>query len=392
MSFETTDLSIGGPRPSSLRQMAHITAALVEPWYDSDRAKILLAGSLGGFGLGLMDLALNYTIAGQGLSATLIFLAFRLGMAGLLAFPFFYQCLTVSWARHIYIGAQFLGLALLLKWPASAFGNAAGYILLSTPFWAVYHLRFAVQRSRHNHGRETALSGLLFTLTGSASALLAGWLLQTDEYVMALFVSSILLFLATQVLMVRLPAAGYTRQAWSLMGRRRPSTRLSVLTGVVNAAQDFSMPSWLRLIGLSPLATGALLALRPILSFLLTPLVGHLVHGSNRRAVQVGGLLILAGWLWLALSVGTIWALLPAFGLLVVGGNLIYTAEISRWYKTRSPAGIIARETAITFGRCPAFALTLPVIFLAPAAYPLAGIAVAILFICSTGLFRSKTS
>jgi len=115
------------------------------------------------------------------------------------------------------------------------------------------------------------------------------------------------------------------------------------------------MPVWLRLIGISPLVTGALLALRPLLSFLLTPLVGHIVHGSNRRAVRVGGLLILAGWLWLALTLDTVWMLLPAFGLLVVGGNLITTAEIGRWYKLRSPAGIIARESAITLGRCPVF-------------------------------------
>src|ERR1700722_4323276 len=181
MNFETSTVSSGVQR-ASLRHLEHIIAPLIDPWCDKARAKILLAGVLGGFGLGLLDLTLSYTIAGQGLLATMIFLALRLGVAGLVSFPFFYRCLTTQSARYIYIGAQILGVGLLLTWPLFSLGNAAGYILLSTPFWTVYHLRFAVQRSQHNHGRETALSGVLFTVTAAASALLAGWLLQTGRY------------------------------------------------------------------------------------------------------------------------------------------------------------------------------------------------------------------
>jgi hypothetical protein len=146
----------------------------------------------------------------------------------------------------------------------------------------------------------------------------------------------------------------------------------------------------MRMTGLSPLTTGSILALRLILGLLLTPLVGHLAHHSKTRAVRLGGVLALAGWMWLTITFGMTWMLLPAFGLLVAAGNLATTVEIGRWYDLRAPAGIVARETSQVLGRCPMFLLTFPLIFLAPGFYPLLGLLTAILFIGGTRWNKGK--
>jgi len=358
-----------------------LAVSFIDPWRDRKRAKIMLAGTLGSFAAYMLGMALNYGIAGEGFKVTISFQIARLALLGFLGIPFSYWCLACRFPRLVLFLSQFAGLVFFMIDPHSAVTNALGFFLVSSPFWAIYAFRFAVQQSRENHGHETALSSFVFLISGSAGTYMGGWLLHTDRFLLSLFICALLFIVASQLLFVRLPHAPSWRDVWPTMRRRKASTRISFFNGILSTVQDVCIPIWLRAIGQSPLSSGIMLALQPILGFLITPIVGSLVQKGSLRSVRWGGVIIMLGWLMLAAAIDLPWLFLPAFALLASGQNLISVAEVNRWYKMRSPVGILAREGALAFGRCPTFAVTLPVIFLIPAVYPVAGIATALLFI-----------
>jgi hypothetical protein len=364
-------------------------AGLIAPWLHAGRLKMLLAGFMGGLSMAMLDLGTSYSAAADGLLATSLFLVLRLTLAGVVGFAGCYFLMSRQWGRAYLVALQAVGTAILLMESHLQILNAIGLTLIGSPFWAVYHFQFAVQRSRHNHGQETALAGLLFLVSSSLGSLLTGWCLQMGYVKWALGGGAGLAALVTLMTYTSIPAKAYGRLAVKAMRRRRISTRTSIHAGTMHTVLDFCVPAWLLTLGLSPLSTGLALALRPVLGLALSPIAGHLAQTSGVRSIQIGCGMIILGWVWMALAVPHEALLIPAFGLLAAGSKMISPAEVGRWYKMRTPEAVVAREAALTIGRIPMFAVALPVAFLAPAAYPVVGVGAALLFL-SAGYARRR--
>ncbi len=364
---------------ASLKKLAILS--FLEPWRDRTRAKIFLAGTVGVFAASMLSMALNYGIAGEGFKVTISFQIARLALLGFLGITFSYWCLSHKSHRLYVLASQSLGLMLLMTNPHSAFTNAIGFFFTSSPFWAIFSLRFAGQQSRTNHGHEIALSSFLSILSGSAGTFCGGYLLDIGLYQLAIFISAVLFLIATQLLIRPIPSPPSPRQTWKVLRQRDPSTRITLYNGILSTVQDVSLTIWLRAIGQSALSAGTLLALQPILGFIITPIIGRLVQAGGMKSIRVGGINILLGWLLLIPALRQSWLFLPSFALMAAGINLITSAEVNRWFKLRSATGIVAREVALAMGRCPTFTVTLPIIFLIPSLYPITGIATALLFI-----------
>lgn len=376
-----------------LRVFDAFAASLIKPWGDWQRMKILLLGVTGGFSVYILGFSITYYLAEQGLYASSVYFLLLILLGSPLVLPLCYVCMARPWGHAVLATAQIAGLAIILHWPSLAVSSAAAIVLLHMPFWASYHLQFAVNRSHHNHGSETALSALLFLWSGAAGMLAGGWLLEHGLYIWALGGGAVLVVISTQLLNKRLQPASFFRKAWQLMRRRRISTRISILNGAMNSVADYGMPAWMLMVGMSPLVSGAMLAARPILGFLVTPLVGRMAQRGSPRAVKLSGIILALAWVEIGVAVlltSSPFAFVPGFILLAVGVNLIGPFEVGRWYKTRSAMGIVARESSLTLGRLPAIAMVLPLAFLAPKAYPIAGLFFALLLVLENPVRRRR--
>ncbi|MDD3287699.1 MAG: hypothetical protein PHX43_01655 [Alphaproteobacteria bacterium] len=368
------------------------SASLIDPWRDNARAKIFMAGALGCFGYNLLDLSQNYYLTGEGMFAITVFNALRMALLGFFGFFISYWCMARPHARVVIIVGQIAGLALVLAWPLSAVGNAVGFALLTSSFWAAYHIRFAIKQSRENYGPETAFSSLVMVMSGSAGSFLAGWMLHSNNYTASIVISSLPLLIATQILIMKIPRSNLIKRGWRMIKRRRPSSRMSVYCGILHAVQDSALPVWLRIMNVSPIVTGFMMGIRPFLGLILTPAIGHLVQKGSMGAVRVGGALVMVGWLFMIGMNYNQLFFIPAFAFMSSGAGLILTANVSRWYKLRSPAGLMAREYLAAMGRSPAFFLVLPLAFALPAAYPFLGVGMALLFIFGIHPMNKKKS
>jgi len=347
--------------------------AIVRPWRHRQRFKILMLGATGGLSLSILSFSIQYHIAQLGIIRTVVYLALVVLLPGFLGIATSYFCMSIGCGRVAIAVMQSVGLFLILRWPSVASASALATMLLQAPFWAGYHMGFAIHRSHDNHGPETALSSLIFLWSGGAGTVIGGWLLQKEFYLGALVGGAILLMVSTQMLYMRVRTEPFFRVGWKYAVRRKVSAHISRLNGAVSAASDYSMAAWMLAIGMSPLIGGIMLAVRPVLGFFLTPLVGRLIHKKGPQALFAGGIFLMIAWAEIgcaSLLTKSALAVVPGFVLLAVGANLIGPAEAGRWYKMRSAPGIVAREASLTMGRLPALALLVPLVYLAPQIYP----------------------
>lgn len=354
--------------------------AYVKPWQDKARAFLLIAMLPGLFAAGLQTLALAYHVAGLGsLNATLFHLG-RMALMGFIVIPFCLRCLSFDRAKLIFALLQIVGTLLFLGNPDSILLTGLGYVLTSGPYWALYSQRNSKALSRDNHGNEIALLKYLQVLAVSLGTFCGGLFLKLDLYQPALFASGALILIPTLLCVQKLPREPLFERAFFQLGWRKPAVRLSFAVAVLYSLLDYGLPTWMRLIGLSPLSTGTTLALQPILGLLLTPLAGHLIQKGGLGAGRAGGLAYVSGWAVLLFAPFHYWLLLPALALTTVGSNLIGSLELNRWFKRRSVSAIVAREWILAAGRCVALPLIIPFVFLAPPLFPYAGIALNGLF------------
>lgn len=332
------------------------------------------------FGAGMQGLAINYHMAGEGLWAATLFQIFRMLLLGLVGIPGTFWLLSRAGGRYWLLFFQLMGSALFLVENGSAIITGLAFVLTSGPYWGLFSLRNATALSRDNHGNETALLNYLQTIVCSVGIFAGGYVLDYHLYKEAMVVGGLLLALSTQALAIKRKPEPLAKRAWAILGWRKPTTRLTLMVSSLFSFMDFGMPTWMRLIGLSPLSTGLMLSLRPIIGLILTPVVGHLIYKGGLRAGRAGGVLLFIGW---GILLGATYAhelLLPALVVLTIGIGLIGPLEVNRWFKRRSAAALVAREWILAAGRVPSAAIIIPAVFLMPPLFPFLGALLGALF------------
>lgn len=358
-----------------------LSSAYLKPWEDKTRAFLMIAMLPGLFASGLQVLALAYHVAGLGATDATIFHFGRMLLMGLAVIPFCFWLLSLKKGKWIIALLQMIGTILFLGNPDSVFVAGLAYVLTSGPFWALFGQRNALALSQENNGNEVALLNYLQIIVTAAGNFCGGLFLEIGYYQPALAVSGLLLVLPTLLCVHQLPREKLFEKARALFGWRRPAVRFSFLTAILFVLTDSVLPTWMRLIGLSPLSTGTTMALRPILGTILTPAAGYLIQKGGLGAGRTGGLALGLGWIVLFFVPQHTYLLLPVMAFLTVGLGLIQPLEVNRWFKRRYSGAIIAREWALAAGRSFSYPLLLPLTFLLPPLVPFMGIACALLFV-----------
>ncbi len=356
------------------KHLFYLSQTYLRPW-NKGRAVFLLGAMPGLFAAALQSLAFTYTMAGEGLWFATGFHVLRLALLGLLGFSVTYWILSRRFWRTELFLIQFLGLLFSLYDSGSAVANGLSFFLTAGPFWAVYNLGFSTSLTKEGHGHETALILFLQTISMTFGTFLSGVLLQTDLYRLGMLLVGGGFIFSTQLLARKRPKEPVAAQALRLVGWRKPLSRLTVLIAAHGSLSDFALPTWMRLVGLSPLSTGLHLALTPLLAMVFAPLAGFLLQKGGLHSGRLGGLALIFGWIALGFASNYSLFLLPALVVLKLGNSLISSLEVNRWFKHRSAPAVVAREYLLAAGRVSSSALFLPCVFLSTLALPIIGFA-----------------
>ncbi|MDD2325204.1 MAG: hypothetical protein PHW63_04255 [Alphaproteobacteria bacterium] len=356
-------------------------AAYVEPFRNRDRTKTLLIGFAANLGYGCLSFMLNYNLAGYGLLASLSHQVMRPLFMGYLFVPLTFLFYTRVKSRVLLALLQIAAIGLFFIDTSNGTLNAFALAFVFSPFLAMHNYNYGKNTSRSNRGNEAALYAYSIIIAYSGGLFLGGLCLEQGWYNQAIVIGS-LCTIAGSFFLYR-PIAGRNNGAKvkSLLGWRKPSTRISFFSGLMNPLLETCMPAWMRMIGLPALAAGISMSLRPIIGLFLTPFAGWLVQKKGFKAGQLGGTALIVGWILVGVSSFLPWLLSFSLALLNTGKGLISPLEIGRWQRRRSSAAVISREIAVATGRIPSNLLGVAITFLAPALYPVLGLGFTGLFI-----------
>lgn len=355
--------------------------AFIAPWKDRARAKVLLAGVLGSFFHTIQGFTLTFTMGGESISENLTFQIVRYSLIGLVGIPFTAWAFARGMKGWMLALIQLAGTALYFIDPSSGIINALASVVTMSSFWFFYTHQYSLSHSSANRGSEASLALYLLTVASSLGLLLGGLMLQEKLYELALLIGSIGGIGATMLILSSPAKEALWPQIWRLIGKSKPSTRLTLLMGCFGACIDICLALWMRLIGLSPLSTGLNMSLRLILGMLLVPLVGALVNKGSMPSNRIGGLMMFCGCVLLWFSKDNTDLILPALVFVAISSNFLFPAEYARWLKRRSVPGVLAREFLLAFGRAVGFAFVIPIIFAAPAFYPVICLGISLLIL-----------
>lgn len=372
-------------RPLAKRIKKIATGAYIAPWRDRKRAKIMATGLIANLGYGTLSFSLNYAMAGEGIAESLTYQVGRMIVMGFFAVPFTFWLLSRTRSPLLLLLLQLATMGFfLIDNGTSAVGNALGITGAFAPYLAMHEYTFAKNQSLDNRGNETALNNYLIVIGYSLGLLIGGALLQHGLLIHATVGGSLGTIIGTYVLATPMKGRNNLRKVWGLIGRDKPSTRLSFFYGLFNPMVDGCMPVWMRVLGISPLGASVNLSLRPMIGLVLTPLAGWLIQKKGLRAGQLGGIGMVFGWSLMAGGQSYPWMLAVGLGILSIGSNLLAPMEVSRWFKRRSSAGVISREILIASGRAPAYLIGIVTAFLWPVSFPLLGLGMSGVFIFGT--------
>jgi len=352
----------------------------VSPWQNTARAKNMAAGFFGIMGQGLLSFPLSYMMAGESIGQNLTYQILRMALIEFLVIPATFVILSRYPSRIFLALFQILSTLVFFIDPTSGFLNAIAISCVAGAFWVFFNTNIALNQNRSNHGNEVALSYYLMVVAAALGYFLGGLLLQEDRLTLAIVLGSAFNLIATMLIFTQLPKNDYLGSIKKLIGKDRPSTRITFLFAAMSTISDGCLPVWMRLVGMSPLSGGINMALRPILGMILTPVAGWMAQKGSLRSGQMAVLAIVVGWLLIAGATQIHWLLAFALGMITVGTNLIGPMEATRWFKRRSAPSIMAREIVLGLGRVPAYAIGLPIIFFFPFAFPVLGLAASALF------------
>ena len=328
-------------------------------------------------GFDLIVMLFSYKIAADSAASLIQYWATYFFVSGIIVFPllcWLYRAQPVNVTRAAYALLTACGFALYL----TADGNipllAGASVLVSMPFWSAYHLTFTACASDSNRGNEVSVAYVIIAL-GAVTGYLTGGAL-ADK---AAFLCGILAFasmaggtLILGFLLQKPDGAGrFPVRLIDTFRRGDHTIFATLLAGGEGTMHGFMLPTFLKSSGMGALGAGFTLALRACTGVIVSPLAGHLAGKNRNHNLMLGVALFTAAWLALLLPLPLPVRLVIGFICWSAGGQIYFSGMDASWYSIRTPEAIAAREILLNLGRLAALFAAAPLLFAAPAFYPL---------------------
>ncbi len=339
-----------------------------------------------------LNMIFSINLADQGLIEVMTYLLISMGGMAFLFMPFMFWLLPrlkpymfmVLYTAFPVLGVLFIGFDVF-----SSYGFYA--VLLSLCIgakWSVVHSVFSVILSDNYRAHETSVMVLGNTLASIFGVLLGGWMSMSSSvqfYILICFAgfAGALMMIALFVLHKKLPLFEKSNRfevldLWTVMKQRPDLAKGTVFQGFFTLASGSLMPIWLKLMGVTGLGVGGLMAAKVTLQSFISPIVAKLSHVNFWKSVRIGFAFNVTGWVpWLVMS--------NPFTMLVSSifwstGEYLYGVGLdTQWYGQRRVVAMAAREMLLGVGRIVCTVIMVPILYLAYKFFAVAGLMFAIL-------------
>ena len=250
-------------------------------------------------------------------------------------------------------------MVLTLAWPYELTPAMIGLIfaLVNAPFWALYHVFFAISVSDENVGNEVSLAGTGLTL-GVAIGTISGGIFQALDIGfyglvfgfggMATGTFMLILYANKKTLRDLIISSGALNETLPEAFRRcRYRSYGTILDGALQTGSTL-WAIFLSFSGIGAVAVGLWSGLMVFIKIVFTPIAGAMINHGHRREMMAGAIVTMTGWL--PFLVTTTFAL-PAMYVWSVGNQLFQTGLNSAWYRSRTVASLMAREIILMTSR-----------------------------------------
>lgn len=383
MNDQVTDpeQSSGLPQPrEAFRQF--LRNAFVLPFRDPVRSFMYFISFFFALGFAFLDVFITIDAAGLGENEFTQYMVAKFGLLSLLIPAallgmgrvgdrvFYGALIAVTLASLLYV--------VLKGGDLSPLEAGAFYAVFVSPFWAVYHIMFAVATSDENIGNEISLAGTGMTVGITLGSLAGGVCSQLELesagavlgfFIVAGATLSLIFRAGSTGLIGRLRQSGAIDETlWEALKRCKYRSLGSFLEGIFNIVGGNLWIVYLRFAGISAAAVGAWQAVMVVSKIVITPFAGDLVNHGKRREMVLGAGLNLLGWTPFLFGAQSFFVMI-SMNVWAVGSHLFSTGLTSAWYGSRTIAAIVVRELIMGVSRVGFIFLLVPVVYADPAAY-----------------------
>jgi hypothetical protein len=351
--------------------------AFILPFKDKNRAYIYVTSMLFAFGAAFLEMFILLDFSDLPKIDMMYFLFIRFFCGTIIVCSVFYL-ISRHGGRVIYPYILGVIIASLLYYiflmdPDSPIQVALMLGLISSPFWGIYHVLFAITASKENLGNEVSIASTGMTIGTTIGFAAGGIFAQYELQTLALGIG----FLATALSIFMLVAYAYkirlkkNLQESGLLdetlGQAADRCRYRSLgagfDGVLQLCGGNLWIVYLSLSGISATAVGLWNAIMVLIKIIFTPIAGTLVNHGRRREMVLGSIVQTVGWAPFLIPSALV---LPAMYVWSVGYQLFATGLNSTWYSTRTVSSLLLREMILGATRLISIPLLVPILYLDP--------------------------
>ena len=373
--------------------MAYLKAILhagyIAPAANRNLLILYLGAALGVFGMSFLDVFMSVNLYSHGMWALVSYFMVRVVGNAIIGMPVGFHLISKCTPRTLLkIGALYLACTItplvLLQGHIPNYVTAALTSLIYVPFWLVYHSSMLEYSSSHNRGNEVAVGHLCMALGCIVGGALAGVAMYYD---MMFFQGCLIGFTLVTAATLSLITFAQRNNLFHKSGHEdaqaccirdalshdKQLTALTVLGSTHSFATTALWPVWLTVIGASGLAVGILYAATVGLKLIISPLVGHFANLRKSSDLTTGTWIQAAGWLPWLFSMNPMTTLISS--AFFSGGSHFFNVGLeTRWYDNKTLTHLAAREITLGLGRLLGIAIIVPILFLSPDNFVLAGL------------------
>lgn len=376
------------------------------PFRNFNLLGLYLGAFLGVFGIVMLEVFLAFNLAGLGMGQLLEYLLARFALINLVLMPLGFSLLRRHSRRMVIEALSIPAIPALLllvtegpALPVWMAGVCQSFV--ACPFWLMYHLALMTHCSDSNRGNEVGIAFIWLTLGSFAGGLAAGGLSLFKVGIGgALFFGAVVQGTALLLKYIYCHRSAVFSVPVEIPATARPGL-LQVVTDhprrswatfidmLQEAATSTLWPVWLKVVGATGLAAGALYALNIGLRFVLSPVVGRIVNSKSGLDAQIGPAVKMLGWIpWLfsASPLTSVWSSL----FFAAGTHMFKVGLESRWYETKSYEHMAAREILLGSGRLCGIIILVPILFYTPEIYIWSAILLTMVLMHSGMLLRQS--
>jgi len=353
------------------KRIEAVRRTFVDPFRVFRRNLLYFGTFLGVYGFGLMNTLAAYDLGTAGLGSIMAYFGPALLLAGFVYWPLLYMGFSaidgLKWRTFIFT-TQAVSLVILLNIPREPLLQGLAFGVTMAPFWTAYHIAMVQNTTKGNRGYEVSIGQLLFLIAGVCAVITTAHFLETKNNVLGSLIALSTLMCGTICLLasskvVRQHSARHYIHECRAIVNQNPYMARRIISQSVFDMPSFTMASLMHIMGISPTKMAAIIVLRLILMFFLSPIIGTMAHKHRKHGYGMGLALVSVGWFILGLAPEYSVSFFICLMCFIIGMSFASSSLMAGLYEMQSYATMMWSEVFLAVGRGAGLLILTPLMF-----------------------------